>query len=91
VLRLAAEIALTHHEWFDGCGYPRGLRGEEIPLAGRIAAVADTFDALTHKRPYRPPLTVAAALDVMRRERGTHFDPELLDLFLATVGSDHLV
>lgn len=83
VLQLAAEIALTHHEWYDGCGYPRGLRGEEIPLAGRIAAIADTFDALTHQRPYRPPLTMEAALDVMRRERGTHFDPALLDLFLA--------
>jgi putative two-component system response regulator len=83
VLELAAEIALTHHEWFDGCGYPRGLRGEEIPLAGRITAIADTFDALTHERPYRPALTVAAALEVMRRERGTHFDPGLLDLFFA--------
>lgn len=86
VLRLAAEIALTHHEWVDGCGYPRGLRGDEIPLAGRIAAIADTFDALTHERPYRPPLTVTAALEVMRRERGTHFDPELLDLFLHSKG-----
>lgn len=89
VLELAAEIALTHHEWFDGCGYPRGLRGEEIPLAGRIAAIADTFDALTHERPYRPPLTVEAALDVMRRERGTHFDPALLDLFLALQSAMH--
>ena len=84
VLILAAEIALTHHEWWDGCGYPRGLRGGEIPLAGRIAAIADTFDALTHERPYRPPLTVEAALELMRRERGTHFDPELLDVFLGS-------
>jgi putative two-component system response regulator len=84
VLRLAAEIALTHHEWFDGCGYPRGLRGHDIPLCGRIAAIADVFDALTSERPYRAPLTDEAAVEVMTRERGTHFDPELLDIFLAT-------
>ena len=56
VLQLAAEIALTHHEWFDGCGYPRGLSGSDIPLVGRIAAIADVFDALTSERPYRAPL-----------------------------------
>ena len=84
VLQLAAEIALTHHEWFDGCGYPRGLTGAGIPLAGRIAAIADVFDALTSERPYRAPLTAEAAVEVMTRERGTHFDPELLDLFLAS-------
>ena len=83
VLQLAAEIALTHHEWFDGCGYPRGLRGQDIPLPGRIAAIADVFDALTSERPYRAPLSHEAAIEVMQRERGTHFDPELLDLFLA--------
>ena len=87
VLQLAAEIALTHHEWFDGCGYPRGLRGTDIPLAGRIAAIADVFDALTSERPYRAPLTAEAAIEVMVRERGSHFDPELLDLFL---GSERL-
>jgi putative two-component system response regulator len=84
VLQLAAEIALTHHEWFDGCGYPRGLRGTDIPLSGRIAAIADVFDALTSERPYRAPLTHSAAIDVMTRERGTHFDPELLDVFLGS-------
>jgi cyclic di-GMP phosphodiesterase len=87
VLQLAAEIALTHHEWFDGCGYPRGLKGADIPLAGRIAAIADVFDALTSERPYRAPLTAEAAIEVMLRERGTHFDPDLLDLFL---GSERL-
>jgi putative two-component system response regulator len=84
LLQLAAEIALTHHEWFDGCGYPRGLRGTDIPLSGRIAAIADVFDALTSERPYRAPLTPEAAIEVMRRERGTHFDPDLLDLFLGS-------
>jgi putative two-component system response regulator len=87
LFRLAAEIALTHHEWWDGCGYPRGLRGRDIPLSGRIAAIADVFDALTSERPYRPPLAFDDALDVMRKERGSHFDPELLDAFL---GSDAL-
>jgi putative two-component system response regulator len=82
LLRLAAEIALTHHEWWDGCGYPRGLRGEDIPLAGRIAAIADVFDALTSERPYRAPLGFDEAVEVMRKERGSHFDPELIDAFL---------
>ena len=89
VLDLAAEIALNHHEWYDGCGYPRGVRGEDIPLAGRIAAIADVFDALTSERPYRAPLTDEAAIEVMRRERGTHFDPALLDLFLAAERPGH--
>ena len=84
VLQLAAEVALTHHEWFDGCGYPRGLSGSDIPLAGRIAAIADVFDALTSERPYRAPLAPSAAVELMARERGTHFDPELLDLFLGS-------
>jgi putative two-component system response regulator len=84
VLQLAADIALTHHEWYDGCGYPRGIRGEDIPLAGRIAAIADVFDALTSERPYRAPLAPDAAIELLRRERGTHFDPELLDVFLAS-------
>jgi HD-GYP domain-containing protein (c-di-GMP phosphodiesterase class II) len=83
ILRLAGEIALTHHEWFDGSGYPRGLAGEHIPLAGRVVAIADVFDALTSDRPYRPALTLDDARAVMLSERGTHFDPELLDLFLA--------
>lgn len=82
VMRLAATIALTHHERWDGQGYPRGLEGEEIPLEGRIAAVADVFDALTSERPYRPAFPVTAATDTMRAERGSHFDPHLLDTFI---------
>jgi putative two-component system response regulator len=84
VLRLAAEIALTHHEWYDGSGYPNGLAGERIPVPGRIVAIADSFDALTSDRPYRQALAFDEAREVLRRERGTHFDPVMLDLFLAS-------
>lgn len=82
VIELAALIALTHHERFDGGGYPRGLVGEVIPIEGRIAAVADVFDALTSNRVYRRALPLGQAIDIMRAERGRHFDSELLDVFL---------
>jgi putative two-component system response regulator len=75
-------IALTHHERWDGSGYPRGLSGEDIPLYGRICAVADVFDALTSKRPYKQPYPNEKALRIMREGRGTHFDPAILDLFM---------
>jgi putative two-component system response regulator len=83
ILRLAATIAWTHHERYDGGGYPRGLTGDEIPLEGKIAAVADVFDALTSTRPYREALSVDEALGIMRAERGRHFDPLVLDAFIA--------
>lgn len=79
VIELAAEIALTHHEHFDGSGYPQGLKGDAIPISGRIAAVADVFDALTNDRVYRPALTRDEALATMRADSGTHFDPDLLN------------
>jgi putative two-component system response regulator len=82
LLDLAAEIALTHHEHFDGNGYPAGLSGEKIPLAGRIVAIADVFDALTSDRPYQGRLPLERALEIMREGRGTHFDPVLLDCFI---------
>ncbi len=82
VVQLGALIARTHHERWDGSGYPRGLAGVEIPLEGRIAAVADVFDALTSDRVYRSALSVKAAVEMMSAERGQHFDPELLDAFL---------
>jgi putative two-component system response regulator len=85
LLDLAAEVALTHHERFDGRGYPRGQRGEEIPVEGRIAAVADVFDALTSERPYRPAIEPDEALEIMAAGRQTQFDPELLELFLSSV------
>jgi putative two-component system response regulator len=81
VLDLAAEIALTHHEHFDGTGYPRGLSGERIPLVGRIVAIADVFDALISDRPYRVALSQRDALEEMLEQRGARFDPALLDLF----------
>ncbi len=82
LLDLAAELALTHHERIDGTGYPRGLAGEEIPIEGRIAAVADVFDALTSDRVYRRAYQPDEALATMSEGRGTHFDARLLDLFL---------
>jgi diguanylate cyclase (GGDEF)-like protein len=82
LLEVAAAIALTHHERFDGTGYPRGLTGEAIPLEGRIAAVADVFDAITSNRVYRAALSFDAAVDEIRTGRGSHFDPLVLDLFL---------
>jgi putative two-component system response regulator len=79
IFRLAATIALTHHERWDGDGYPLGLRGAEIPLAGRIAAVADVFDALLSDRPYRSALDLDQAAKVLDDGRGTHFDPDVID------------
>lgn len=82
VLELAAEIALSHHERWDGAGYPRGLAGRDIPLSGRIVAVADVFDALTSERSYKAAMPVEDAVRLMRLERGRHFDPGVLDAFL---------
>lgn len=81
LLKLAAEIALTHHEKVDGTGYPNGLVGDSIPLSGRIAAIADVFDALTTNRVYRPAFKLIEAIDIMKKDSGTHLDPKLLDTF----------
>lgn len=78
-------IAISHHEKWNGSGYPRGLSGENIPLHGRICAIADVFDALTTRRPYKKPYSNEKALNIMREGRGSHFDPGLLDLFLANL------
>ncbi len=85
LLTVASTIAWTHHERFDGSGYPRGLVGEAIPLEGRIAAIADAFDAVTTRRVYKQALPVEQAVDVMRLSRARHFDPQLLELFLDSV------
>jgi putative two-component system response regulator len=85
LLQVGAEIAWTHHERFDGAGYPRGLQGEAIPLAGRIVAVADVFDALVSDRVYRAALPVGDVVTVMRAERGAHFDPDALEALLTAV------
>lgn len=82
LLRLAATIALTHHECFDGSGYPNALAGEEIPLEGRITAVADVFDALLSDRAYRPAFPISEAVSLLEEGRGTQFDPAVLDLLL---------
>ncbi|RMH01925.1 MAG: HD domain-containing protein [Aquificota bacterium] len=81
LLKLAAVIALEHHEKWDGTGYPYGKKGEEINIAARITAIADVFDALTSKRPYKPAWSVEEATKYMKELKGRHFDPNLLDLF----------
>lgn len=83
LLELAAVVAYTHHEWFDGSGYPRGLRGEEIPFEGRIVAIADVYDALTSARRYKPGFSPERARQMMVDEAGTHFDPDLIEKFFA--------
>ena len=82
LIRVAETIALTHHERWDGSGYPNGLKGEEIPLVGRICALCDVFDALISERPYKRALPVEEARAEIERSSGTHFDPNLVALFL---------
>jgi methanogenic corrinoid protein MtbC1 len=86
ILDMAATIALSHQEKWDGSGYPRGLKGEAIPIEGRIVAVADVFDALTSDRVYRKAFSVDEAIQMMREQRGRHFDPVLLDAFMEVLG-----
>jgi putative two-component system response regulator len=85
VLSIAASIALTHHERFDGKGYPRGLSGESIPIEGRILAVADVFDGLTSRRSYKDPVPLDQAMQVMRAEADRQLDGDLVDLFLESM------
>jgi putative two-component system response regulator len=82
-LRLAAEIAGTHHEKWDGTGYPHGLAGEEIPLSGRLMALADVYDALISRRCYKPPFPHSKARGIIVEGRGKHFDPAIVDAFVA--------
>jgi putative two-component system response regulator len=83
LLRLACEIAETHHEKFDGSGYPRGLKGEEIPLGGRIVAVADVFDALNSNRPYKKAWSMEDSRAYIVEHSGRHFDPRCVQAFMA--------
>jgi putative two-component system response regulator len=85
ILQLAESIAWTHHEKVDGSGYPRGVAGDEIPIEGKIAAVADVYDALTRDRPYREAMPVAEATALMAEGRESHFDPDVLDTFMLAV------
>ena len=84
----AAETILYHHEWYNGSGYPYGLKGENIPLGARICSLVDTLDALTSHRPYRNPISFAEAFIWIESERGTHFDPFLVDTFTAIRSSE---
>ena len=88
LLAMAEQIALTHHEHWDGSGYPHGLAGEAIPIAGRIVAVADVFDALTHERPYKTAWSPDDAITEMRTQSGRHFDPQVLEAFLSRRAGD---
>jgi putative two-component system response regulator len=81
-LAMARDIAMTHHERYDGTGYPRGLRGEAIPLCGRITALADVYDALTSARVYKPAFSHETARDEIVQGRGSHFDPDVVEAFL---------
>jgi putative two-component system response regulator len=99
-IRMGETIAQCHHEKWDGSGYPNKLKGIEIPIAGRIAAIADVFDALTSKRPYKEPFSVEKSLAIIREGKGSHFDPDVVDAFFAIqdeilmikkrYGDDHL-
>ncbi len=82
ILQLAQQIAVSHHEKWNGKGYPQGHSGENIPLVGRIVSLADTFDALTTRRPYKDPYPIEVACDILKKERGEHFDPDMVDVFL---------
>ena len=81
LLKVAQQVALFHHEKWDGSGYPHGLKGEEIPLVARIAALADVFDALVSERPYKKAWTLEAALDLFEEQKGLHFDPNVVEAF----------
>jgi putative two-component system response regulator len=79
---MAHDIAMTHHEHFDGRGYPYGLKGDEIPLCGRITALADVYDALTTRRVYKPKIAHEATRKIILEGRGKHFDPDVIQAFL---------
>jgi putative two-component system response regulator len=85
LLRMSSEIATSHHEWWDGSGYGEGRTGEDIPISGRIVAVADVFDSLSHERPYKRAFTRDETLELIREGRGTQFDPRVVDAFLELV------
>ncbi|HNF28582.1 MAG TPA: HD domain-containing phosphohydrolase, partial [Leptospiraceae bacterium] len=87
LLRTARMISLSHHEKWDGTGYPYGLKGEEICIEGRITAVADVFDALTSARPYKKPWPIEEAVEYLQSQSGKHFDPELVRIFLSELPS----
>jgi len=89
LLRAAKQICLTHHERFDGTGYPNGLKGDEIPLFGRIVALADVFDALTTVRPYKDAYDFDEALKMIKVDSGKHFDPKIVNAFIRHIDKVH--
>ncbi len=89
-IRFAEDIATYHHEWWNGNGYPHKLKGEDIPLSARIMAIADVFDALVSERCYKKALPVKDAIEIIKNESGTHFDPKLVDVFLIYAEREHL-
>jgi len=90
-MRYAREIAYTHQEKWDGSGYPEGLKGDQIPISGRLMAIADVYDALISKRVYKPPFTHQKAVSIIAEERGNHFDPEMVDAFVAIADDFRLI
>ena len=90
-IQMGAVIALNHHEKYDGTGYPNGLKGKEIPLVARIVAVADVFDALMSDRPYKKTWSMETALDYLRQQSGSHFDPECVGAFLSRLDEVKLI
>lgn len=85
LIKLAKSVALCHHEKWDGLGYPQGLKGSEIPIEARIVAVADVFDALTNKRPYKEAWPIAQTLEFMVNQKEKHFDPQIVDALIASI------
>ncbi|MBI9086089.1 MAG: HD domain-containing protein [Desulfobacterales bacterium] len=85
ILQLAWQIAISHHEKWNGRGYPQGFSGDKITIAGRIVGLADVFDALTSKRPYKVPYPIEVAVDIIKKEREEHFDPDVVDVFLENI------
>jgi putative two-component system response regulator len=91
LLKMSYEIALTHHEKWDGTGYPYGSKGEAIPVSGRIVALSDVFDALLSHRPYKPPFTWEKSIEIIKQGRGTHFDPRVVDSFFSRINDIQVV
>lgn len=85
IMQIAKKIALSHHEKWNGTGYPEGLSGTQIPIEGRIVGLLDVFDALTSKRPYKNSYPLDIALEIIKKKRGKHFDPDIVDIFLGNL------
>jgi HD-GYP domain-containing protein (c-di-GMP phosphodiesterase class II) len=85
LLKTAADIALHHHEKYDGTGYPEKLKGEDISVYSRMLAIVDVFDAMTHKRVYKDAVTVGETLEYLKDQKGRHFDPELIEVFIGNL------